>query len=115
MADFEEKTQGQTAGSEEVSEKPRRRGRKPMTEEEKAEAAKKRAQKKRAAGEMKPEVYVQLGETQANVEELVEAAKADFRSVKKRTRVTDLKLYIKPEEQTAYYVINETASGKVTY
>ena len=54
MADFEEKTQGQTAGSEEVSEKPRRRGRKPMTEEEKAEAAKKRAQKKRAAGEMKP-------------------------------------------------------------
>ena len=46
---------------------------------------------------------------------LAEAAKADFHSVKKRTLVTDLKLYIKPEEQSAYYVINGDYTGKIPF
>ena len=31
----------------------------------------------------------------------------------KRTPITSLKLYLKPEENAAYYVINEKDTGKV--
>ena len=50
-----------------------------------------------------------------NLDALVEAAKANFRQAKKRTLITDLKLYVKPEERTAYYVVNEKYSGSVAY
>ena len=45
----------------------------------------------------------------------MEAAKAGFRQEKKRTPITDLKLYVKPEERTAYYVVNETFNGSVAF
>ena len=48
-----------------------------------------------------------------DVSALVEAAKTAFHSQKKRTLVTDLKLYMKPEERAAYYVINEKFEGKI--
>ena len=48
-----------------------------------------------------------------DLETLVEAAKTDFHTQKKRTRITGLKLYIKPEESAAYYVINEKYEGKI--
>lgn len=46
---------------------------------------------------------------------LVEAAKADFHAERKRTRITDLKLYVKPEEHIAYYVVNEKFNGKISF
>ena len=46
---------------------------------------------------------------------LVEAAKADFHKEKKRTLITALKLYVKPEEHMAYYVINGSHEGKIPY
>ncbi len=46
---------------------------------------------------------------------MVEAAKAEFRQAKKRTPITGLRLYIKPEERTAYYVVNEKHTGSVSY
>ena len=46
---------------------------------------------------------------------MVEAAKAEFRQAKKRTPITGLRLYIKPEERTAYYVVNEKYTGSVSY
>ena len=70
----------------------RRPGRKPMTAEEKASAA-----------------------SEVDLDTLVEAAKAGFRQEKKRTPITDLKLYVKPEERTAYYVVNETFNGSVAF
>ena len=99
----------------EIEEKPKRRGRKPWTEEQKREAAKKRAQRKAKAGNMTPEIMVQFQETEGSVNELVEAAKAQFKAEKKRTAIVSLKLYIKPEERAAYYVINDDYDGKVTY
>ena len=50
-----------------------------------------------------------------DLDTLVEAAKAGFRQEKKRTPITDLKLYVKPEERTAYYVVNETFNGSVAF
>ena len=50
-----------------------------------------------------------------DLSDLVESAKADFHKEKKRTPITDLKLYIKPEERTAYYVVNEKNTGSVSF
>ena len=66
--------------------------------------------------ENKPQqVYFQFQDTELEVGELLEAARAKFREEKKRTAIKDLKLYIKPEEKAAYYVINEKFAGKVDY
>ena len=105
-----EKTLEKTDGSE-PKKKP---GRKPMSAEEKAAAAKLRAEEKKKADDLKPEIVLQYQGGETDVTALVEAAKADFHSVKKRTLVTSLKLYIKPEEGAAYYVINEDHNGKIT-
>ena len=93
----------------------RKPGRKPMSLEEKAAAAKIRAAEKEKAHHLKPELLLQYQGTQTDLTALAEAAKADFHSVKKRTLVTDLKLYIKPEEQSAYYVINGDYTGKIQF
>lgn len=45
----------------------------------------------------------------------METAMADFRKAKKRTLVTDMKLYVKPEEHMAYYVINGDYTGSISY
>ena len=94
---------------------PKKHGRRPRTEEQKKAAAKAREERKRKAENLVPEVYVQFQETQAKVSDLIERAKAEFRKEKKRTSITELKLYVKPDERTAYYVINEKAEGKVEY
>ena len=66
--------------------------------------------------EKKPEqIYIQFQDTEIEIDALKEAVRAAFREEKKRTAIKDLKLYIKPEEKTAYYVINEKFAGKVDY
>ena len=99
-----------------ATEEPKTRkkpGRKPMTEEQKAAAAKQREALKKAAESMKPELTLQYQDSETDVMALVEAAKADFKATHKRTPITSLKLYLKPEDGAAYYVINESASGKI--
>lgn len=100
--------------NEELKEK-KRPGRKPMTPEEKAAAAKVRAEEKAKADNLKPELFVQFQGAETDLNTLVEAAKVDFHTAKKRTLVTGLKLYIKPEEHIAYYVINGEHEGKVSF
>lgn len=90
-------------------------GRQPMTEEEKAAAAKARAEEKAKADNLKPDVFVQYRDSETTIDALVEAAKADFHKTKKRTLITALKLYVKPDERVAYYVINDSHEGKVSY
>lgn len=103
-------------GSPVKKDKPRKKpGRQPMTAEEKAAAAKARAEQKLKADNMKPEIFVQYQKNETTIDALVEAAKADFHKTKKRTLVTAMKLYIKPEDHMAYYVINEEFEGKVTF
>lgn len=99
----------------ENSKEKRKPGRQPMTAEQKAAAAKARAEEKVKADNMNPEVFVQYQDSEITIDALIEAAKADFRAIKKRTRITTMKLYVKPDEHTAYYVINETYEGKVSF
>ena len=93
----------------------KRAGRKPMTEAEKEAAAKVRAEEKAKAANLKPEIIVQFQGTDVDLSTLAEEAKADFHKTKKRTLVTEMKLYVKPEERTAYYVINGEHTGSVSY
>lgn len=81
---------------------------------EKKPAAKPRASKAKAES-LKPTVIVQFQGSEVDLDTLVEAAKADFRQIKKRASINDLKLYVKPEEHTAYYVINEQHNGSVAF
>ena len=104
---------GKTISTAAEPEGKKRGGRKPMTAEEKASAAKARAESK--ADHLKPTVIVQFQGSEVELDTLVEAAKADFRQTKKRLPITDLKLYVKPEERTAYYVVNEKFNGSVSY
>ena len=80
-----------------------RPGRKPMTPEEKEAAAKLRAAEKGKADNLKVEFVLKYQGAEVDMEALAEKAKADFHTTKKRKLVTELKLYIKPEEHTAYY------------
>lgn len=100
--------------NEEMKEK-KRPGRKPMTPEEKAAAAKARAEEKEKASNLKPEYFMQFQGVETNLNTLVIAAKSDFRTIKKRTPITDVKLYIKPAEHLCYYVINEKFEGKISF
>lgn len=88
-------------------------GRKAMTPEEKEAAAKARALEK--AQNMRPEIFVQYQGGEISMDALVEAVKANFHAEKKRTLITSLKMYMKPEEHTAYYVINGEYEGKITF
>ncbi len=97
-----------------VNEK-KRPGRKPMSPEEKAAAAEARVAEKAKADHLKPEFFVQYQGSDVDLGALAESAKADFHTTRKRTLVTGLKLYIKPEEHMAYYVVNEKYEGKIPF
>ena len=82
------------------------------------EAPKKRTRKPKAEAPAGKEqtIYVQFRDSEIELDELLEKVRAVFKGDKKRApKITDLKLYIKPEERAAYYVINEKFDGKVEY
>ena len=97
----------------EAAAEAKKRGPKPKTEAQKAEDAKKRAELKKAAANMVPEMFLQYQGGEVKLDALVEKAKEDFKSAHKRTPIVSLKMYLKPEDNAAYYVINETSAGKV--
>ena len=108
-------TKKETAAEASVPEVKKRTGRKPMTAAEKEAAAKARAQEKAKAENLKPEFIVQYQGADVDLSTLAEAVKADFHQTKKRTLITELKLYVKPEEHTVYYVINGGHTGSIAY
>ena len=76
-------------------------------------AAKKsaKAPARRSRPPLSPELYVELGSKQYNITDLVERAKTDYRATHK-VGVQSCKIYVKPEEGAAYYVINKV-TGKL--
>ena len=55
---------------------------------------------------------IQFGECEYDVAEIVEKAKADYKANNKGA-VKSLNVYIKPEDNAAYYVVNDNVTGKV--
>ena len=100
------------AAKDEPAKKP---GRKPMTAAEKAANAKARAEEKKKADAMTPTLTMQYGGRDIDVKALVQAAKDDFKANHKRTLLTELDLYLKPEDSTLYYVANGLVEGKISF
>ena len=85
---------------------------------EKKAAAKKAPAKKPAAkaaskpAEKKETVYIQFDGKEIEMDAVIEAAKADFKANNKGY-LRKLDVYVKPEDNAAYYVVNGKVSGKV--
>ena len=101
-----------TDSATQVRKKP---GRQPMTAAEKKEAAKKRAEEVKLAANMVPAMILQYQGNDMDLQDQAEKVKAAFKEQHKRTRITDMKLYVKPEEHATYYVINGTFEGKIEH
>ena len=92
----------------------------PASETAQSAASAPAAEKKGRKPAVKPavkkgdEVFIQFGGSEWNSAELVEKAKAAFVAQGHRaSTIKHLALYVKPEEQKAYYVINGKESGSV--
>ena len=95
---------------------PKRGGRRKkaeVVEESPSPVEKKRRTPKAAAQEQTSSVFVQYQDIEADVSSLMDAARAQFKQMKPHTKVTDIKLYVKPEDRAAYYVINGQFDGKI--
>ena len=62
-----------------------------------------------------PEIVVQYAGDEIGTAALTDAAVAQFKSSHKRAKITEIKLYVKPEDHAAYYVINGDFSGKIDF
>lgn len=103
----------ETVVTSEVPAKPKT-VRKAATPEAKEAAAKARALEKEKAKNMQPKIFVQYQGGEISMDLLVEAVKKSFHEEKKRTPITDLKMYVKPEDGAVYYVVNEKFEGKLS-
>lgn len=75
------------------------------------EAVKGEKSTRRRRPPLTPEIYVEQNGKQYNISDIVERAKADYRASHK-VGVQSCKVYVKPDEATAYYVINKV-EGKL--
>lgn len=70
--------------------------------------------KKAEKEELKPEVFIQYQGREAIVAEAIEKAKAEFVAEGHRlSSIKSLQIYLKPEDYSAYYVINQKFAGRV--
>lgn len=60
-------------------------------------------------------VFVQFQGVEVDVAAITEAVKADIKEANKRGKISSMKLYLKPEELTAYYVISDFFTGKASF
>ena len=86
-----------------------------MTAEEKVASAKAREEAKAKAEKMVPEMMLQYAGTEQDISALVDFVKEDFKKNHKRTLLTELKLYIKPEDSAVYYVANGSVTGQISF
>ena len=62
----------------------------------------------------KQEVYIQFGDREVLEKDVLDKVKKAWTGTgKKVSEMIDVKIYIKPEEAKAYYVINEEVTGSV--
>ena len=72
-----------------------------------AEAVKAAEQELRSTDGCVPELYVQYSSHQYDCAELTRRCAADFRKKNKAAKIRSIKLYVKPEDDMVYYVIND--------
>lgn len=78
---------------------------------EKKPVEKKAAEPKKAAEKAKDKVIVQFAGKEYDSAKIVESCKAAYRADNARKQIRAIEVYIKPEENKAYYVVNGKAEG----
>lgn len=102
----ETKTVAEAVTEKTVTEK-KKPGRKPGSKNKTTEKAAKKVEKQET-------VYVQFAGEEFVAEEVMEKAKAAYIAEGHRaSAIKSLRLYIKPEERKAYYVVNDKAAGSI--
>lgn len=89
-----------------------------VTEEPKTEEVKAPAKKatKTTKKEIKTSVYVEYLGKQVEEKDMIAAVKKAWtKTGKKIGDIKSLSLYVKPEEASVYYVINDTETGRVDF
>lgn len=67
-----------------------------------------------ALNEVRPEIYVQYQSQECSMAAITKRAKESYiADGHKASDIRSLKIYLKPEERAAYYVVNEQYLGKV--
>ena len=71
-----------------------------------------KAPARRGRPPLAPELYVEMGGEQYNITDIIDRAKADYRTTHK-VGVQSCKIYVKPEEEAAYYVVNKVGTLQI--
>lgn len=80
--------------------------------EEIKEKADKKTTSRKPAAKKNTEIFVQYGELEIKTDDIIEKAKNVFVAAgNKKTDAKDIKIYIKPEENMVYFVINGDYNG----
>ena len=83
---------------------------------EKAEPVFDEVKSRAAKATEKTEVFLQYGDYEMRVEDIVEKAREDYYARGgDRHSLKVLRMYLKPEDRTAYYVANNDETGKVGF
>lgn len=99
------------APAEETQPVKKRPGRKPGSKNKTTKEKEKAAAKKEAGT---PEIYVQFGASESSVQAAVDKIRAEYVAQGHRaSSIKSLKIYLKPEDNAAYYVINDKVAGRV--
>ena len=66
-----------------------------------------------AKGEVVETAILQFGGNDYKVDDIIAKATAAFKVENKNKAIKDIKVYIKPEDNAAYYVVNNECAGRV--
>ncbi len=62
---------------------------------------------------IKTEICLQYRSRETDTEQMIQRVQDDYKAHGNTEEITSIQLYIKPEEWTIYYVINDGIVGKV--
>lgn len=63
--------------------------------------------------ELTEDMILQFGENEISVEEISEKVKKDYEDSGSEEELKDIKIYVKPEDNKAYYVANGQIEGSI--
>ncbi len=109
-AEAEKKAEPEVKAEEKAEDAPKKQESVPAKAAKTVKKAVQKAEKKSA----ETKVYVQFGAGESDVDTIVERIKAEYVEQGHRaSAIKDLRVYLKPEDGAAYYVINEKVAGRV--
>lgn len=81
----------------------------------KTTTAKKTATKKKAEEKetMTNHVFIQTNYSEIVADDVIKKALENYKAEGNKAKVNNINVYIKPEENAAYYVVNDTVAGRV--